>query len=217
MSFVFSFILHPSCIIFYPCSYLIFFPSFLLLHLPIRDKKGENIPVCFVISIWLVHILKGRNSTSCTFVGGESHRGDAYTKGEKTFLLWENLVLFCFTLCLFSRCFMVLSVMFRIYALLLSSHHAYVLDMHISLCYCVLLVACSDDHLLCYMIIVVISIWLFCVWSSYSYISQHVYLIVCLLVTLYLSFYHLIYLEGLIRFVQVFQVTSILFQVHHNF
>ena len=37
-----------------------------------------------------VHILKGRNSTSCTFVGGEIHRGeirrgDAYTKGEKTF------------------------------------------------------------------------------------------------------------------------------------
>ena len=37
-----------------------------------------------------VHILRGRNSTSCTFVGGEIHRGeirrgDAYTKGEKTF------------------------------------------------------------------------------------------------------------------------------------
>ena len=30
-----------------------------------------------------------------------------------------------------------------------------------------------------------------------------------LLVTLYFSFYHLIYLEGLICFVQVFQVTGI--------
>ena len=30
-----------------------------------------------------------------------------------------------------------------------------------------------------------------------------------LLVTLYFSFYHLIYLEGLMRFVQVFQVTCI--------
>ena len=40
-----------------------------------------------------VHILRGRNSTLCTFVGGESHRGDAYTKGEKTFFFWENLVL----------------------------------------------------------------------------------------------------------------------------
>ena len=33
-----------------------------------------------------VHILKGENSISCTFVGGESHRGDAYTKGEKTYI-----------------------------------------------------------------------------------------------------------------------------------
>ena len=34
-----------------------------------------------------VHTLKGSNSTSCTFVGGEIRRGDAYTKGEKTFFL----------------------------------------------------------------------------------------------------------------------------------
>ena len=34
-----------------------------------------------------VHTLRGSNSISCTFVGGESHRGDAYTKGEKTFIL----------------------------------------------------------------------------------------------------------------------------------
>ena len=41
----------------------------------------------------------------------------------------------CFTLCLFSRCFMVLWVMFSIiYALLLSLHHAYVLNMHTFLC-----------------------------------------------------------------------------------
>ena len=90
LSFIFSFILHPSCIIFYPCSYLIFFPFFLLIHLSIRDKKGESIlesiPVCFVISIWLTcTILRGENYTSCTFVGGESHRRDAYTKGKKTF------------------------------------------------------------------------------------------------------------------------------------
>ena len=55
LSFNFSFILHPSCIIFYPCSYLLFFPSFLLIHLSICDKNEESIPesipVCFVISI----------------------------------------------------------------------------------------------------------------------------------------------------------------------
>ena len=44
-----------------------------------------------------VHILKGRNSTLCTFVGGESHKEDACTKGEKTSFL-RNLVLFCFML-----------------------------------------------------------------------------------------------------------------------
>ena len=122
-----------------------------------------------------VHMLKGRNFVSCTFIGGESHRGNAYTKGEKTSFMRKPCFV-CFTLCLFSR-FMVLWVMFSIYALLLSSHCVCVLDMHTSLCYCVFLIACSDDHLLCYMIIVVISIWLSCVWSSCSYVSQYVYLI----------------------------------------
>ena len=41
-----------------------------------------------------VHILKGSNSISCTFVGGESHKGDAYTKGEKTFFYKETLFYF---------------------------------------------------------------------------------------------------------------------------
>ena len=84
--------------------------------------------------------------------------------------------------------------MFNIYTLLLSSHHAYVLEMHLSLYYCALLVACLDDHLLWYVIIVVISIWLFDVWSSCSHVSHHVYLIA-------------IYL--LMCFMQVFQVTGI--------
>ena len=88
-------------------------------------------------------------------------------RGRRHFFL-ENLVLFCFTLCLFSCCFMVLWVMFSINVLFLSSHRVYVLDIHTSLCYCALLVACSDDHLLCYIIIVVISIWLFCVWSIFT-------------------------------------------------
>ena len=85
----------------------------------------------------LVHTLRGSNSTSFTFVGRESHRIDAYTKEEKSFFFRKP----CFALCLFSHCFMVLW-----YALLLSSHRAYVLDMHTSLYYCALLVACSDDH-----------------------------------------------------------------------
>ena len=109
--------------------------------------------------------------------------------------------------CLF--CFRVLWVMFSIYALLFSLHHVCVLDIHTSLCYCTSLNACSDDQLLCYVIIVVVSIWLF--WCIIK-------LLICfttclldhfLLVTLYLSFYYLLYLEGLMCFVQVFQVTSI--------
>ena len=102
-------------------------------------------------------------------------RGDAYTKGEKTFFFKKTLFCLCFILCLFSHCFMVLWVMFSIYALLLSSYHAYMLDIHLSLCYCALLVACSNYHLLCYMIIVVISIWLSDVWSSCSHVSHHAY------------------------------------------
>ena len=41
-----------------------------------------------------VHTLRGSNSTSCTFVGGENHRGDAYTKGEKTFFYEKTLFYF---------------------------------------------------------------------------------------------------------------------------
>ena len=41
-----------------------------------------------------MHTLRGSNSTSCTFVRGESHRGDAYTKEEKTFFYEESLFYF---------------------------------------------------------------------------------------------------------------------------
>ena len=177
LSFTFLFILHPSCII--PLIISSFFSLLPLDWFVYSWQKGKKYTEEYT-GLYLhfymthVHTLRESNSTSCIFVWGKSHRGDAYTKGEKTFFLRKP----CFTLCLFSRCFMVPWVMFSLYALLLSSHRVYVLDMHISLCHCALLVACSDDHLLYYMIIVVISIWLLCVWSSCSYISHHVYLIV---------------------------------------
>ena len=74
---------------------------------------------------------------------------------------------------------------------------------------CIHSYVCSDDHLLCYVVIVVISIWLF--WCM---IKLLICFTSCLLdhnlfVTLFLSFYYLLYLEGLMCFVQVFQVTSI--------
>ena len=109
---------HSSCTphASYPYSYILFFPSFLLIVLSIRDKKGKSIPEKYTslyhyFYMTHVHTFRGSYSTSCTFVGGESHRGDAYTKGEKTFFLWENLVLlyacflvalWCFELCLVS-------------------------------------------------------------------------------------------------------------------
>ena len=94
--------------------------------------------------------------------------------------------MFCFILLYvcFLVIFMVFWFTFSIYDLLFSSYRVYVLDMHTFLCYCALLIACLDDHLFCYVIILVFSIWLFCVWSSCSYVSHLVYMIV-----LYLLFY----------------------------
>ena len=96
-----------------------------------------------------------------------------------------------------------------LYVCFLVLHRVCVLDMHISLCYCTSLNACSDDHLLCYVIIVVISIWLF--WCMIKLLTCFTSCLLNrnLLVILYLSFYYLLYLEGLMCFVQVFQVTSI--------
>ena len=71
---------------------------------------------------------------------------------------YKNSVLFPFLYICFLACFMVLCVMFSIFALLFSLHHVCVLNMHTSLCYYASLNACSDDHLLCYVFIVVISL-----------------------------------------------------------
>ena len=104
--------------------------------------------------------------------------------------------LWCFELCLVS--------------ILCCSHCImFVLDMHTSLCYCTSLNACLDDHLLCYVIIVVISIWLF--WYMIKLLTCFTSCLLDrnLLVTLYLSFYYLIYIKGLMCFVQVFQVIGI--------
>ena len=71
---------------YYLCSYLLFFPSFLLIHLSIHDKKGksilESIPECIVISIWLL----------CTFLGNKV-LGEMHILKRRRHLLWENLVL----------------------------------------------------------------------------------------------------------------------------
>ena len=103
LSFIFLFILHPSCII------PLLISSFLSL-IPLDcfvyswQKRGEYTKEYTGLYrhfyMTHVHTLRESNSTSCTFVRGESYRVDAYTKGEKT------LSLFCFGLnysCAFSR------------------------------------------------------------------------------------------------------------------
>ena len=77
------------------------------------------------------------------------------------------------------------------YVCFLVLHCVCVLDMHISLCDCASLNACSNDHLLCYVIIVVLSIWLF--WCMIKLLTcfSSCFLDRNLLVTLYLSFFSL--------------------------
>ena len=77
------------------------------------QKGGEYTGVYRYFYMTYVHILRGRNSTSCSFIRRESHWGNAYTKGEKTSFM-RKYCFFCFILCLFSRCFMVLCVIFSI-------------------------------------------------------------------------------------------------------
>ena len=125
------------------------------------------------------------------------------------FRLFFFMFVFLFTLWCFELCLV---------SILCCSHCImFVLYMHTSLCYCALLIVCSDDHLLCYVIIVTISLWLF--WCMIK-------LLICftsclldrnLLVTLYLSFYYLFCLEGLMCSVQVFRLQVYMFQVHHSF
>ena len=77
-----------------------------------------------------VHIRRERNSTSSTFVGGESHRGDAYIKGRRHFFL-ENLVLFCFILLYLSFYGALSYIQYLCFVILIASYlcigHAYIL------------------------------------------------------------------------------------------
>ena len=178
--FIFSFILYPSCI-FTLVHFSLFLPSFLLIHLSICDKKWESILKYTWVyhhfymtcahsqreKFYLLHIRKGRKlSRRCIYQEGE----DIFLSRKPCFVLFYSMLIFL----LF---YMMLWVMFSIYALLFSSYRVYVLNIHTSLCYCAFFIACLDDHLLYYVSILVIFIWLFCVWSSCSYVSHLVYLI----------------------------------------
>ena len=135
---IFLFILHPSCIIFYPCSYLLFFPSFLLIHLSICDKKGQSILKCIIISIRLMFTFLGGEilpyaPSQGEKVLGEKHipRGRRYTFMRKPCFVLFYLMLFFSLLCgalsyIQYLCFVALI------ALCLCVGHAYIL---MSLCF----------------------------------------------------------------------------------
>ena len=110
--FCLSFIFHSSCLSYASLSF--FLSSFLSLiflgpFVYSCQKGGEYTreytkKYCHFYMA-LDHILKGRNFISCTFVGREIPYGRCiYQEGEDIFL-WENHVLFYFTLCLFSFSF----------------------------------------------------------------------------------------------------------------
>ena len=139
----------------------------------------------------------------CTFVRGEIfHKGDAYTKEKRHCVNKKTFFCLFFLYGCFLVCFMVLWVMFSIYALLFSLHRVCVLDMLTSLCYCASLTTCSDDHCTHFHMIVMYLIKLLICFTTFL-------LDYFLLVTLYLSFYYLFYFERLMCFVQVFQVIDI--------
>ena len=56
-----------------------------------------------------VHILKGKYSTSCTFVEGESHKGDAHTKVEKTSFMRKSCFVLFYLMLIFSLLYGALS------------------------------------------------------------------------------------------------------------
>ena len=113
LSFVWASFFHSSCT---PYASLSLFISYFFSLLPLdsfvyswqkgREYTGVYTWVFRHFYMTYVHILKGKNSISCTFVGRESYKGDAYTKEEKTyfFLMRKS----CFALFYFMLVFSLL-------------------------------------------------------------------------------------------------------------
>ena len=110
LSFVWVSFSHSSCTL-HASSLPLFISSFLSL-IPLDSfvyswqKGGEYIgeysSVFRHFYMTLVYILRGRNSTSCTFVGEKSHREDTYTKGEKIFFMSKPCFVLFYIMLVFS-------------------------------------------------------------------------------------------------------------------
>ena len=90
LSFIFSFISHPSCIIIIVHIFISYsrFSLTLCLFLTKRGRVySKEYTRVFLSSLYdsCAHPQGEKFYFSCTFIGGKIfHRGDAYTKGEKT-------------------------------------------------------------------------------------------------------------------------------------
>ena len=193
LSFIFSFILHPSCII------PLLISSFLsLIHLDCffyswqkgGEYTGGYTGLYHHFYMTHVHTLRGSNSISCIFVGRESYKGDAYTKGEKTF----SLFLFWFILLLCPGRILFLDTYTSCILHWSSVGHAFILmllcffDCMFGWSFALLYDHCGHFHMIVTCLIRLFICFTICLLGR------------ILLVTLYLSFYHLIYLEGLMCF-----------------
>ena len=106
LSFIFSFVLHPSCIVpLLISSFLSLLPLDYFVYSWQKGRKytKEYIGLYHHFNMTYVHTLKGSNSISFTFLGGESHRGDAYTRGRRHFFLRKP----CFVFVLYYACFLI--------------------------------------------------------------------------------------------------------------
>ena len=186
-------------------SFLSLFPldSFVYLWQKWGEYTGEYTSVFRHFYMTHVHILKGRNSTLCTFVGGESYRGNAYTKGKTKILFEKTLFLLLYIMLVFSLFYGALICFVTLIASYFCVGHTYILMLMCFIgcmfgwSFALLCDHCSHFHMTVLCLIKLLICFTTCLLDR------------ILLVTLNLSFYHLIYLKGLMYFVQVFQVIGI--------
>ena len=210
LSFEFHFLIHLASLMhhllplfIYSFLSLLTLDSFVYSWQKGGECTGEYTGVFHHFYMTHVHILRGRNSTLCTFVEGESHWENAYTKGEKTSFYEKTLFCLFYFMLIFLLLYGALSyIQYLCFVAFIAScfcvRHAFILMI---LCFIGCMFGWSFDllydHCSQFHMNVLCLIKLFICFTTYL-------LDRILLVTLYLSFYHLIYLKGLMCFVQVF-------------
>ena len=96
LSFIFSFILYPSCIFILVHIFFSFPRSFWPLCLFVSKRERVHQRVLSFLYDSCAHSKGEKFYFLCTFLGGERLSKDAYTKGEKTFIIKKTMF------CLFS-------------------------------------------------------------------------------------------------------------------